>query len=96
MATSIGLAGDLKMGQYLKVSVVSFVKYWLRYSSFSGRFPLVPCLHLKFMERSSVCSRMNSVDIGSLMLSIARGHRELWCVRYVGWLSLVVRLMDCS
>ena len=39
MATSIGLAGDLKMGQYLKVSVVSYVKHRLRYSSFSGKIP---------------------------------------------------------
>ena len=31
VATSIGLAGDLKMGQYLKVSVVSTNKHWLRY-----------------------------------------------------------------
>jgi hypothetical protein len=30
VGTSIGLAGDLKMGQYLKVCVVSFRSRWLR------------------------------------------------------------------
>jgi hypothetical protein len=61
VANSIGLASDLKMGQYLKVSVVSS-KHWLT-DRVPDRFLPVPCFYLKFGERSLVCPGINSVDV---------------------------------
>ena len=80
VATSIGLAGDLKLGQYLKVSVVCFGIMGLDVHRVPKRFLLVLCFYLRFGERLLVCFRINSVDVRNLMLSVARGYCELWCV----------------
>jgi hypothetical protein len=80
VATSIGLASDLKMGQYLKVSVVSFENVSRDADRVSERFLPVPCFYLKFGERLLVCPVSTVLVFGSLMLFIARGHCELWCV----------------
>lgn len=59
VATSIGLAGDLKLGQYLKVSVVPFGNIGRDAHRVPERFLPVPCFYLKFGERSLVCTRIN-------------------------------------
>jgi hypothetical protein len=61
VATSIGLAGDLKLGQYLKVFVVCFGIVGLDVHRVPERFLLVPCFYLKFGERLLVCFRINGV-----------------------------------
>ena len=80
VATSIGLAGDLKLGQYLKVSVVS-----------SGT-PMAEVLILSRIDSSP--SHVSISDLGNyywyvprsmlmfgnLILYIPRGFCELWCV----------------
>ena len=63
VATSIGLAGDLKLGQYLKVSVVFLGNVGQDAYRVPERFLPVPCLYLKFGERLLVRSRINSVNV---------------------------------
>ena len=63
VATSIGLAGDLKLGQYLKVSVICFRNVGLEAHRVPERSLPEPCFYLRFGERLSVCSQNNEVDV---------------------------------
>lgn len=51
VATSIGLASDLKMGQYLKVPVVSLGSICQDANRVPDRSLLVRCFYLKFGGR---------------------------------------------
>jgi hypothetical protein len=71
VATSIGLVGDLKLGQYLKVKVIS-VKMLARDShGVLERFLPVPCFLVKFGGQLLVSPQIDTVDVWSLTLSIA-------------------------
>jgi hypothetical protein len=66
VATSIGLAGDLKLGQYLKVSVVCFRKFGLDAHLVPERYLPEPCFYLRFGERLLVCFQNNNFDVWEL------------------------------
>jgi hypothetical protein len=79
VATSIGLAGDLKMGQYLKVCIV-FLEALAEMLTVCWK-DSSPC-HVFISNLGN--DRWYVLDLTrlmlNLMLSIARGHCELWCV----------------
>jgi hypothetical protein len=80
VATSIGLAGDLKLGQYLKVSVVSLET--LAEVLILSRKDSSPC-HVFISTLGNdywYVPRSSMLMFGSLMASVARDFCELWCV----------------
>ena len=78
VATSIGLAGDLKLGQYLKVSVVCFRNVGLDAHLVAERSLPVPCFYLNFGERLLVSSQINDDNVWEFtMVSVTRGFCEL-------------------
>jgi hypothetical protein len=79
VSTSIGLAGDLKMGQYLKVcylleTLAEILIVPRKDSSACHVFISNLGNDYWYVPESTVMA------FGSLMLSIARGDCELWCV----------------
>ena len=69
VVTSIGLVSDLKIGQYLKVRMVSLEMLAHVAHGVPERFLPVPCFLVKFGGQLLVCSQIDAVDVWSLTSS---------------------------
>ena len=81
VGTSVLLAGDLKLGQYLKVYIVSIGNV----GGGAHRLDKIPPRAMFLSQLWGTIIGMFpdnnfTVIFGSLMVSVARGFCELWCV----------------